>query len=133
MRGGVLLEFALGLGVLTSLLIALVELGRVLWQILLWVGLLSEVTRATTLCGEGTLQWPAVAALSGLPADGNVFTLGYSPVGCSLGTCEWTEVTLHGHAVSTLENAWWPVVMPDIQLSAQRQSREIAGHPFCPS
>lgn len=133
-RGAVALEFAIGATVLFSLLIAIIESARVIWQGILYWGALNEVGLAASLCPPGTVDLTVATGSAGVALDTGAVRIDYLPIGCSSGSCQWAKLSFIPSAVLGFENAWWPLnLLPEtLTVPVDPFVGVDFSHPFCP-
>ncbi len=135
-RGATVVEFALVAAVFFTLLIGIMEMGRILFY---W-NTAAEVTRLgarmAVVCDKADadgIKTEMIALLPTLTVDD--ITIDYQPAGCTAASCEWIMASI---APSTPIDTFIPFVplsltMPAFSTTLTRESMDSSGgNPVCP-
>lgn len=130
--GTALVEFALIALVFFSLLIGVVELGRLLYTWNAAVEATRWGARLAAVCDQGdtTIKDKMRVMLPQL-TDGNI-VVAYTPDGCGVTNCQSVAVSVTGLSITTMiPLVRFTLPLPSFSTSLPRESMSSAGNPVC--
>jgi Flp pilus assembly pilin Flp len=131
-EGSALVEFGLIALVFFSLLIGVVELGRLLYTWNTAVEATRWGARLAAVCdqGDSTIKDRMRLMLPQL-TDANI-VVAYSPDGCGVANCQSVAVSVTGLSITTMiPLVGFTVPLPSFSTSLPRESMSSAGNPVC--
>lgn len=131
-RGVAAVEFALVAGILFTLLLGVMELGRILFMMNTTAEATRLGTRLAVVCDQND---PAIknkmTNLAGFLQTGNI-DVNYLPSGCDVNTCRYVTVSIAGVNVQAIV----PLIpvnfaMPPFSTTLPRESMSSLNNPVC--
>ncbi|WP_248279748.1 TadE/TadG family type IV pilus assembly protein [Aromatoleum bremense] len=131
-RGVAAVEFALVAGVFFSLLIGIMEMGRVLfyWNTSVEATRLGARTAVVCDIDDGVIKAKMNAFFPVIPIG--AINVSYTPPGCTADTCSEATVSVSGITVNTvIPYIPLTLTMPGFATTLTRESMSSAGNPVC--
>lgn len=131
-RGVAAVEFALVAGLFFSLLIGVMEMGRVLffWNTAVEATRLGARTAVVCDVGDTVIKAKMNSFFPVIPIG--AISVAYDPPGCTVDTCTEATVSVSGITVDTIiPYVPFTVTMPGFATTLTRESLSSTGNPAC--